>query len=231
MASTNAMHRSVMVTSASQELSKNRIQIHFQKRRNGGGECDVYKAAKDFLVVFEDKEVADRVLSKRVHVIDGYEVQVRKKLPEIFPEVEATLNADILQNIPAADLELVTTSISNKGLPAPRLVAGRLIFRGTWSQLQTYRSTIETFLQNRQEEKQPQPNLPNPQQDIATPATPATGVIDDKLSNRLHTGFRLTPTGLREFPTTHTCTDKPVPAHAAVHQPLLQQKLLVSDKE
>ncbi|XP_072026035.1 uncharacterized protein [Amphiura filiformis] len=74
---------------------KDKLSIHFSKRRNGGGDVELVVsplggALNKALVVFESAEVLQTVLGKQ-HVIEDEEVEV-ERLPPVIADLKATFD-------------------------------------------------------------------------------------------------------------------------------------------
>ncbi|XP_048576483.1 uncharacterized protein LOC5513363 isoform X2 [Nematostella vectensis] len=96
--------RTVKVTDFPEGLSKNDLWIHFQKRRNGGGDVEDVILEQDgsvALVIFENEEVASSVLStpqvSKGATFNVEKYQLTSYEPEVFSSVSAVINQDVFQ--------------------------------------------------------------------------------------------------------------------------------------
>lgn len=78
--SVEELARTVVISNIPRQITKEEIIIHFQKRKNGGGEVYDIWMTKDgqAVIVFEEPGAADRIL-ERTHVLGGKVVEPRPK--------------------------------------------------------------------------------------------------------------------------------------------------------
>ncbi|KAG2465163.1 PAR10 polymerase, partial [Polypterus senegalus] len=98
------------------EIENEFLGLFFEnKRRSGGGAlASFFRQGDTATLIFEDAEVAERVLSKEVHVFHGFEIRVRRPIPKdpgklLFCGVKPSTPMDILEifieNISGVDAE------------------------------------------------------------------------------------------------------------------------------
>nr|XP_002742351.1 PREDICTED: uncharacterized protein LOC100368311 [Saccoglossus kowalevskii] len=161
--------KSIIVTGIPSGASRDQLQIYFQRSSNGGGDVTsvVYplnpqsESMKDVaMVTFDKEEDCQRVLSK-VQTLNSTLLEVKPLPPQVFSNLSATVNADLLKTIPPAKVKNLIESVQQDyGIHCKyRLDDSKSLIKfelkGNWHQLSLAQKLLQKYCPILDEESLP----------------------------------------------------------------------------
>ncbi|KAL9972368.1 hypothetical protein ACROYT_G018653 [Oculina patagonica] len=149
---------SVIVKNLSPATKEDTIIIHFQKRRNGGGEVESVRFLSEgvAVVTFETSQVADSVLT-RSHEIDGVLVKLeryRQSCPDqVFGKVSGRLDPHNL-GLSFSNMEAILQTIHDEAKVEWKKIFDGFVVSGTFEQIKKVHELLNDHLQKKKQHKE-----------------------------------------------------------------------------
>ncbi|KAJ7385196.1 Poly (ADP-ribose) polymerase [Desmophyllum pertusum] len=148
-----ASNNSVIVKNLSPVTSKETIIIHFQKRRNGGGEVDSVRLLSEgvAVVTFETYAVADSVLIRK-HEIDGVQVTLERNRQtisdQVFGKVAGRLDPHTFGES-FSSMEAILQTIQDETKVEWKKIFDGFVVSGTFGQIQRVHILLNGLFQQK----------------------------------------------------------------------------------
>ncbi|XP_078684005.1 uncharacterized protein LOC144917637 [Branchiostoma floridae x Branchiostoma belcheri] len=133
--------RSILVSNIPKGVNRDKLEIHFMKSCNGGGEIESITMVTDTVAVitYQDSAAVKTVLDKQ-HVLNGKQLTVEEEEdPEVFDEVHATVDPKVAHLIPQ---DLIDKVKKETGIKWEKDVV-----KGTYKQVADAQQLLQQYLE------------------------------------------------------------------------------------
>ncbi|XP_019634381.1 PREDICTED: uncharacterized protein LOC109477530 isoform X2 [Branchiostoma belcheri] len=133
--------RSILVSNIPKGVNRDKLEIHFMKSSNGGGEIESITMVTDAVAVitYQDSAAVKTVLEKQ-HVLSGKQLTVEEEAdPEVFDEVHATVDPKVAHLIPQ---DLIDKVKKETGIKWEKDVV-----KGTYKQVADAQQLLQQYLE------------------------------------------------------------------------------------